>query len=84
MQKKNATSIEDTYSPSASFGVLKMFLNDAARHKCRSYQFGFIEASLQAQMRIIVFIKLPTHLLRGIPIIWSILWKTCHAQESNV
>jgi hypothetical protein len=32
-QKKKTLTIEDTYSPSASFRVLKIFLADSARHK---------------------------------------------------
>ena len=59
MQKKNAITIEDTYSPSASFRVLKMFLADAARHTCKTYQFDVVGAFLQAKMRSRVFIKLP-------------------------
>jgi hypothetical protein len=60
MQKKHEASIEDTYSQSASFRVLKMFLADEARHKCRIHQCGVVGAFLQAKMRSRVYIKLTT------------------------
>jgi hypothetical protein len=60
MQKRNSISIEYTHFPSASFRMRNMFLADAARHNCRTYQFDVSEALLQAKMLSRLFIKLPS------------------------
>jgi hypothetical protein len=59
IQKNHGANIEDTFSSSASFIFLNMFLADATRHKCRIHQFDVVGAFLQAKTGIRVFIKLP-------------------------
>jgi transposase InsO family protein len=56
---QNKQSIEDKWSPTASFRSLKMFLAHAARLKVRVRQMDFIGAFLQAKVRSRVFIKMP-------------------------
>jgi hypothetical protein len=51
--------MEDSWSPTAPFRYLKMFLADAARNKCRVYQLDFIGAFLQANVRGGIFVSLP-------------------------
>jgi hypothetical protein len=53
------TAMEDSWSPTAPFRSLKMFLADAARNKCRVYQLDFIGAFLQANVRGRIFVSLP-------------------------
>ncbi|MGH7973945.1 MAG: reverse transcriptase domain-containing protein [bacterium] len=52
-------SKEDTWSPTASVKLLKMFLAHAARMKCRVKQLDFIGALFQANVRERIFVKLP-------------------------
>ncbi|MGH7954550.1 MAG: reverse transcriptase domain-containing protein, partial [Gloeomargaritales cyanobacterium] len=52
-------SAEDTWSPTASVKLLKVYLAHAARMKCRVKQLDFIGAFLQASVRERIFIKLP-------------------------
>jgi hypothetical protein len=56
---QNKQSLEDKWSPTASFRSLKMFLAHAARLKVRVRQMDFIGAFLQAKVRSRVFIKMP-------------------------
>jgi hypothetical protein len=44
------TAMGDSWSPTAVFRSLKMFLADTARNKCRVYELDFIGAFLQAKM----------------------------------
>jgi hypothetical protein len=53
------TAMEDSWSPTAPFRALKMFLAGAARNKCRVYQLDFIGAFLQANVRGRIFLSLP-------------------------
>jgi hypothetical protein len=59
MQKKQGKNIEDTYSPSASFRVLKIFLAGAVRKKIRIHQCDVVGAFLQRKVIIRVFVNLP-------------------------
>jgi hypothetical protein len=56
---QNKQSLEDKWSPTASFRSLKMFLAHAAKLKVRVRQMDFIGAFLQAKVRSRVFIKMP-------------------------
>jgi hypothetical protein len=53
------TAMEDSWSPTAPFRSLKMFLADAARNKCRVHQLDFVGAFLQANVRGRIFVSLP-------------------------
>ncbi len=53
------TAMENSWSPTAPFGSLKMFLADAARNICRVYQLDFVVAFLQANLRGKIFVTLP-------------------------
>jgi hypothetical protein len=50
---------EDTWSPTASFRALKLFLAHAARLQVRVRQLDFVGAFLQAKVRRRIFVKLP-------------------------
>ncbi|MGH3053652.1 MAG: reverse transcriptase domain-containing protein, partial [Gaiellaceae bacterium] len=50
---------EDTWSPTASIRLLKVFLAHAAKKKCKVKQLDFIGAFLQANVRERIFVKLP-------------------------
>ncbi|MGH3056190.1 MAG: reverse transcriptase domain-containing protein, partial [Gaiellaceae bacterium] len=50
---------ENTWSPTASVTLLKVFLAHAARIRCRVKQLDFIGAFLQANVRERIFVKLP-------------------------
>jgi len=50
---------EDTWSPTASFCALKLFLAHAARLRVRVRQLDFIRAFLQAKVCSRIFVKLP-------------------------
>jgi hypothetical protein len=50
---------EDTWSPTASFRALKLFLAHAARLKVRVRQLDFVGAFLQAKVRSRIFVKIP-------------------------
>ncbi len=50
---------EDTWSPTASFRSLKMFLAHASRLKVRDKQLDFIGAFLQANVRARIFVQIP-------------------------
>ncbi|MGH3053820.1 MAG: reverse transcriptase domain-containing protein [Gaiellaceae bacterium] len=52
-------SNDDTWSPTASVRLLKVFLAHATHCKCRVQQLDFIGAFLQANVRERVFVKLP-------------------------
>ena len=51
--------MEDSWSPTAPFRSLKMFLADAARNRCRVHQLDFVGAFLQANVRGRIFVTLP-------------------------
>jgi hypothetical protein len=53
------TAVEDSWSPTALFRSLKMFLADAARNRCRIHQLDFVGAFLQANVRGRIFVSLP-------------------------
>jgi hypothetical protein len=53
------TGMEDSWSPTAPFRSLKMFLADAARNRCRVHQLDFVGAFLQANVRGRIFVTLP-------------------------
>jgi hypothetical protein len=53
------TAMEDSWSPTAPFRSLKMFLADAARSRCRVHQLDFAGAFLQANVRGSIFVSLP-------------------------
>jgi hypothetical protein len=53
------TAMEDSWSPTAVFRSLKMFLADTARNKFRVYELDFIGVFLQANVRGRIFISLP-------------------------
>ncbi len=53
------TAMEDSWSPTAPFRSLKMFLADAARNRCRVHQLDFVGAFLQANVRGKIFVSLP-------------------------
>jgi hypothetical protein len=53
------TGMEDSWSPTAPFRSLKMFLADAARSRCRVHQLDFVGAFLQANVRGRIFVTLP-------------------------
>ena len=55
---KDAAS-EDNSAPLCSIRLVKVFLAEAARRKCRVYQADFIGAYLQADMDRIVYVRLP-------------------------
>lgn len=50
---------EDTWSPTASFRSLKMFLAHACKNKLRVKQLDFIGAFLQANVRARIFVTIP-------------------------
>ena len=43
--------VGETWSPTASMRTLKYFLADAAKHKARFHQLGFIGEFLQAKVK---------------------------------
>jgi hypothetical protein len=51
---------EDTWSPTASFRALKLFLAHAPRLNVRVRQLDFVGAFLQAKVRSRIFVKIPT------------------------
>jgi hypothetical protein len=53
------TGMEDSWSPTAPFRSLKMFLADAARNRCRVHRLDFVGAFLQANVRGRIFVTLP-------------------------
>ncbi len=53
------TAMEDSWSPTAPFRSLKMFLADAARNRCRVHHLDFVGAFLQANIRGGIFVTLP-------------------------
>ncbi len=53
------TAMEDSWSPTAPFRSLNIFLADATRNKCRVYQLDFIGAFLQPNDRGRIFVSLP-------------------------
>ena len=55
---QNKELVGDTWSPTASMGTLKYFLEDATKHQARVHQLDFIGALLQAKLKNRVFVKL--------------------------
>ncbi len=53
------TAMEDSWSPTAPFRSLKMFLADAARNRCKVHQLDLVGASLQPNVRGRIFVTLP-------------------------
>ncbi len=49
----------DSWSPTARFRSLKIFLTDAARNRCRVHHLDFVGAFLQANVRGGIFVTLP-------------------------
>jgi hypothetical protein len=56
---QSKTISEDTWSPTASFRSLKMFLAHACKNKLRVKQLDFIGAFLQANIRARIFVTIP-------------------------
>jgi hypothetical protein len=56
---QSKTISEDTWSPTASFRALKMFLAHACKCKVRVKQLGFAGAFLQANVRARIFVIIP-------------------------
>jgi len=57
LQRKSIS--EDTWSPTASFRALKMFLAHACKCKVRVKQLDFVGAFLQANVRARIFVTIP-------------------------
>ena len=55
---QNKEMVGDTWSPTASMRTLKYLLADAAKHKARVHQIGFIGAFLKAKVKNRLFVKL--------------------------
>jgi len=56
---QNGQLLENKWSPTASFGSLKMFMVHAGHLKCRVKQLDFIGAFLQANTRSRIFVTIP-------------------------
>jgi hypothetical protein len=75
----------DSWSPTAPFRSLKMFLADAARNKCRVHQLDFVGAFLQANVRGRIFVSLPkVYLWRYLAGIQRLLCKTSEINQEHV
>jgi hypothetical protein len=58
---------EDNSAPLASFRLLKTFIAEAARRRCRIYLADYIGAYLQAKMDRIVYVILPIEFVNIFP-----------------
>jgi hypothetical protein len=78
------TAMGDSWSPTAYFRSLKMFLADAARNRCRVHQQDFMGTFLQANVRERIFVTLSKVFGDIWPEFQRLMWKTSEISEEHV